>query len=450
MMIFQKALPRRTFLRGIGTTIALPLLDSMVPAFAATRTSAAAPKLRVGYVYVPVGRIMNKWTPKTTGPGFEFTPTLKPLEPFRKQLLVVSGLNIRAADPKPGEAGGNHARPCASFLTGVHPSPGKRLGISIDQVIAKRLGQETPFASLELGLDPVEYHGGDEGQYSGYYQSTISWSNATTPLPAEDNPRKVFERLFGDADSTDPALRARRIHDQRSVLDSIVRRVARLSRDLGTGDRLKLGEYLEAVRDVERRIQNASNVTDAKDIPTTARPAGVPATFTEHAKLMLDLQVLALQSDMTRVTTLMMGHESTNRTFKEVGATDGHHALSHHKGNLEAIASVEKIDLLQSQMFAYYLNKLSNTPDGDGSLLDHSIIMYGSSLSDGNLHVHTDVPILVAGGATGMIKGDRHLRYEGLPLSNLHLAMLDLAGGEQDAYITPYSDATGKLEGLTA
>jgi hypothetical protein len=449
MMIFQKALPRRTFLRGIGTTIALPLLDSMVPAYAATRHTAAAPKLRVGYVYVPVGRIMNKWTPKTTGAGVALTPTLEPLEPFRNQLLVVSGLNIRAADPKPGEAGGNHARPCASFLTGVHPTPGKRLGISIDQVIAKRLGQETPFASLELGLDPVEYHGGDEGAYSGYYQSTISWSNATTPLPAEDNPRKVFERLFGDADSTDPRLRARRIQNQRSVLDSIVRRVARLSHDLPTADRLKLGEYLEAVRDVERRIQNVSK-TDAGETPTAARPAGVPSTFTDHAKLMFDLQVLALQSDMTRVTTLMMGHESTNRTYKELGATDGHHALSHHKGNVEAIATVEKIDLLQSQMFAYYLEKLRNTPDGDGSLLDHSMIMYGSSLSDGNLHVHTDVPILLAGGATGKIKGDRHLRYDGLPLSNLHLAMLDLAGGEQDAYLTPESDATGKLEGLTA
>ena len=243
MMIFQKALPRRTFLRGIGTTIALPLLDSMVPAFAATRTSAAAPKLRVGYVYVPVGRIMNKWTPKATGPEFEFTPTLKPLEPFRKQLVVVSGLNIKAADPKPGEAGGNHARPCASFLTGVHPSPGKRLGISIDQVIAKRLGQDTPFASLELGLDPVEYHGGDEGQYSGYYQSTISWSNATTPLPAEDNPRKVFERLFGDADSTDPGLRARRIQDQsgngddqRGRIGSAIVVSYRNRHGVGTGD----------------------------------------------------------------------------------------------------------------------------------------------------------------------------------------------------------------------
>lgn len=450
MMIFQKALPRRTFLRGLGTTLALPLLDSMVPAFAAVRNSAAAPKLRVGYVYVPVGRIMDKWTPKQVGAGFEFSQTLKPLEPFRNQVLVVSGLNIRAADPKPGEAGGNHARPCASFLTGVHPAPGARLGISIDQVIARKLGQDTPFASLEMGLDPVEYRGGDEGEYSGYYQSTISWSNATTPLPAEDNPRKIFERLFGDTDSTDPAVRARKMQAQRSVLDSIVRRVARLQQDLGPSDRLKLGEYLEAVRDVERRIQNASLSEDGESVPTTSRPAGVPGTFTEHAKLMFDLQLLAVQTDLTRVTTLMMGHESTNRSYREIGTTDGHHALSHHKGNAEAIATVEKIDHLQTQMFAYYLEKLRNTPDGDGSLLDHSMLLLGSSLSDGNMHVHTDVPIVVVGGANGLLKGGRHVKYDGLPLSNLHLAMLDLAGGEKDAYLSPESDATGKLEGLTA
>lgn len=449
MMIFQKALPRRTFIRGLGTTLALPLLDAMVPAYAAVRTTAAAARLRVGYVYLPIGRIMDKWTPAEVGEHFTFSQTLKPLEAFRSQLNVISGLNIRAADPIPGEAGGNHARPCAAFLTGVHPAPGQNLGISIDQVIARHLSTDTPLTSLELGLDPVEFKGGDEGQYSGYYQTTISWSNATTPLPAEDNPRKVFERLFGDADSTDPAVRARRLSDQRSVLDSVLQRVGRLSRQVGPSDRRKLDEYLEAVRDVERRIQNATRDL-AGDVPTATRPAGVPATFSEHAKLMADLQVLALQTDMTRVTTLMMGHESTNRTYKELEATDGHHALSHHKGNPNSIASVEKIDLLQSQVLAYYLGKLQQTQDGESNLLQSSMILCGSSLSDANMHVHTDVPILLVGGANGLIKGGRHLKFDGVPLSNLHVSMLELSGGARDAFLSPGSDATGRLEGLTA
>ena len=449
MMIFKKALPRRTFLRGVGTTLALPLLDSMVPALSAMGRVVAKP-LRVGYVYVPVGRIMNKWTPRTEGADFELTPTLAPFAPFRKQMLVVSGLDVKAAAPQPGAGGGQHARPCAAFLTGVPPKPGAQLGVSVDQVIARELGRDTRFASLELGLDSADVQAADDGAYSGYYQSTISWRSATTPLPTEDNPREVFERLFGDSESTNPELQRRRLEKQRSILDSIMDRVGRLSRDVGATDRLKLNEYLDAVRDVERRIQTADRNGGNTELPEVKRPRGIPAVYSDHAKLMFDMQVLAWQTDMTRVSSLMMGHESSNRVYKEVGAENGHHALSHHKGLAEAIAMVEKIDVLQSQLFAYYLEKLAATPDGDGSLLDHSMLLFGSALSDGNLHQHTDVPIMVVGGANGKLKGGRHLRYKGLPLSNLHLSMLDLAGVEDDLFLGPGSDATGKLEGLTA
>lgn len=448
MMIFKKAMPRRTFLRGVGTSLALPLLDSMVPAMSAMSRSVAKP-LRVGYVYVPVGRIMDKWMPTGEGRAFELSPTLAPFKAFRDQMLVISGLDVKAAAPQPGTGGGQHARPCAAFLTGVPPKPGSQLGISVDQVIARELGRETRFASLELGLDSADVQPADDGQYSGYFQSTISWRSATTPLPTEDNPREVFERLFGDSESTSPALQRRRIAKQRSILDSIMERVSRVSRDVGPADRLKLNEYLEAVRDVERRIEKGGGAA-AEDLPDVKRPRGIPAQYTDHARLMFDMQLLAWQSDMTRVTTLLMGHESSNRVYKEVGAENGHHALSHHKGLKEAIAMVEKIDLLQSELFAYFLEKLRATPDGDGSLLDHSMLLFGSALSDGNLHQHTDVPIMVVGGANGKLKGGRHLRYKGLPLSNLHLSMLDLAGVEGTLYLGPGSDATGKLEGLTA
>jgi hypothetical protein len=451
MMIFGRVLPRRTFLRGLGTTVALPLLDAMVPAFAATRNTAVKPAMRVGYVYVPSGRIMDKWTPKHEGAGFAFSPTLAPLEPFRNQLLVFSGLNIEAADQQPGESGGSHARSCAAFLTGVHPSPGKGLGISVDQVVAKQLGQSTQFASLELGLDPSELGAPADGAYAGYFSSTISWRSATTPLPTEDNPRRLFERLFGDSASANPTGQQRRIEKQRSILDSVTQRVGWLSRKIGPADRVKLNEYLDAIRDTERRVQNAATRTSTfEELPEVTRPEGVPDNYSDHAKLMFDLLVLAWQSDLTRVTSFMMGHEGTNRMFRDVGKSDGHHALTHHKGNVESIAAVEKIDRLQAELFTYLLEKLRSTPDGDGSLLDHSMILYGSALSDGNLHLHRDVPIVLVGGANGKIKGGRHLRFQGPPLSNLHLAMLDLAGVEEQPFISEESDATGKLEGLTA
>ncbi len=445
--IFKKAIPRRTFLLGAGATLALPLLDSMIPALAA----APEPVVRVGYVYLPLGRIMRNWTPKTEGPGFEMTPTLEPLTAFRDQLLVISGLNIKAADPRPGEGGGNHARPCATYLTGIHPRARKAdAGISVDQIIAGEFSKHTQLASLELGLDPAEYVGEADGTYAGYFRSTISWRNGTIPLPTEDNPRRVFERMFGDSDSTNPEERIRRISRQRSILDAVMGRVDHLMAALGPSDGRKITEYLDAVRDVERRIQVAETTASSSgEPPAMARPAGIPSTYAEHAGLMFDLMLLAYQTDLTRVIAFMMGHEGTNRPYREIGAHDGHHSLSHHKEDPETVAIVEKIDLYQSQLLAGFLGKLRATPDGGGSLLDHSMLVCGSALSDANRHVHNDVPIALAGGGAGKIKGGRHLVYRGLPLSNLHLATLDMLGIPDSTFLIPNdSDATGKLEGL--
>ncbi|MCZ6750645.1 MAG: DUF1552 domain-containing protein [Acidobacteria bacterium] len=456
MMIFKKAIPRRTFLRGAGTVLALPLLDSMIPALTAAGSTAAKPVLRLGYVYMPIGRIMDKWLPVTEGASYETTPTLEPLAPFRDQSLLLSGLNIKAADPWPGERGGTHARPAAAYLTGVHPAPNKSLGISVDQVVAKETGKHTQLASLELGLDPAEFAGGNEADYSGYYRSTIAWGGPLTPLPTENNPRKVFERLFGDTDSTDPAELLRRIKRQSSILDSVTRRAARMMRAVGSSDRYKLTEYLDAIRDIERRIQvaeksaSAGEQTSAQDPSAMERPAGIPKTYAEHAKLIFDLMLLAYQTDLTRVITFMMGHEGTNRTYREIGAHDGHHSLSHHKNIAESIAMVEQIDRYQSEMIAYFLEKMRSTSEGDGSLLDHSMIICGSALSDGNLHLHNDVPTLLVGGGVGQLKGGRHIRYPGLPFSNLHLAVLDMFGVSEKGYLSKGSDATGKLEGLSA
>ena len=455
MMIFKKAIPRRTFLRGVGATIALPLLDGMIPAFASARQTGAKAPIRLSTVFVPNGRIMAKWTPATVGTGFEITPTLAPLAPFRDQMTVLTGLNIKAADPVGNEPGGVHARPCASFLTGIHPKPGGAVGVSMDQLVAKHYGDQTQLASLELGLDSPEI-ASDDGDYAAYYMNTISWRSGTTPLPNEINPRAAFERMFGDSNSTDPAERLRQVQRQRSILDSVSQGVARLMSGVGPTDQHKLAEYLDAIRDIERRIQVAEKAsteeqTSSEGKSTMERPVGIPALYSEHAKLMFDLQVVAFQTDLTRVISFMMGREQTDRPFREIGIGDGHHPLSHHKEVAATIAMVEQIDLFQSKLFSYYVDKMRSTPDGDGTLLDHSIILFGSSLSNGNFHIHNNVPILVMGNGGGQIKGGRHLKYEGQTLSNLHLALMDLLGVPSEDFIdSKYSDATTKLEGLTS
>ena len=445
-MIFKKAIPRRTFLQGIGTSLALPLLDSMVPALAAAGQTAAKPTLRAGIVYVPNGMIMARWTPHTAGSHFEMTPILEPLAPFRDRLLVLSGLAANSGRAFEGEGSGDHARASVAFMSGVHPKKTEgsdlRAGISFDQVAAKELGKHTQLASLEVALDANEVVGTCDVGYSCAYSNTLSWRSPTTPVPMENRPRAIFERLFGDRDSTDPEERRDRIRKDRSILDFVLDDVARLTPELGARDRAKLGEYLDAVRDVERRIQIAEKQS-SRELPTLDRPGGIPPTFTEHCKLTIDLQVLAFQSDLTRVIAFMMGREQNTRVYDELGFTDAYHPLSHHQNDPTKITKVTQIDILHTQMLAYYLERLRSTADGEGSLLDHSMIVYGSALSDGNLHMHNNLPVLLLGGGAGSIKGGRHIRYpEDTPLTNLFLTLLD----KLEVPAQNLGDSTGRLQ----
>ena len=448
MIVTKQHLPRRTFLRGLGVTLALPMLDSMVPAFGGARASAAQAVRRLGVVYVPNGMFMPNWTPANESGVLDVTETLQSLAPFRDRMLMVSGLCSEEGIARPGEGAGDHARAAGAFLTGVHPKKTEghdiRAGISMDQVAARVLGQETQLASLELSLESAERAGSCDPGYSCAYANTLCWSSPTTPLPMASDPRAVFERLFGTSGTTDPAawLAARR-HD-RSLLDMVTAKVARLSRELGPRDRVKLSEYLEAVRDVERRIQMAEQQT-TRELPAMDQPAGVPDSFEEHAKLMFDLQVLAYQADLTRVITFMMGHETSNRAYPEIGVPDSHHALSHHGGDKALIERLKKVDGYLTTMFAYYVNRLASTPDGDGSLLDSVMILFGSGMSDGNRHNHHDLPTLLVGGGAGAITGGRHIRVApDTPNANLFLTMLDTLGVPTETM----GDSTGRLDWL--
>lgn len=447
MIVMKKSLPRRTFLRGVGTTLALPLLDAMVPAFAATRNTPAKPAIRMGFVYVPNGIIMNRWTPAGEGAAFEFTPIMKPLEPFRQNLLVLNGLAQINGQPL-GDGPGDHARAGATFLTGVHPKKTEgadiHAGISADQIAARELGKSTQLASLEIGLEAPGMVGNCDSGYSCAYTNTISWRTPTSPMPMEVNPRAVFERLFGDGESTDAASRLARAKEDRSILDFVRSDVARLQPGLGVRDRSKLTEYLDAIRDIERRIQlaEAQNV----QLPVMERPIGVPDSFDEHCKLMMDLEVIAFQADLTRVISFMMAREGSNRSYRSIGVADGHHSVTHHQNDKEKIEKVAKINTHHVQMFAYLLDKLRSTPDGDGNLLDHSMIVYGSSIADGNAHTHVDLPIVLAGGGAGQIKGGRSIRYpKNTPMTNLLLTMLDKVGVPAEKI----GDSTGEVTHLS-
>ncbi|MEX2260834.1 MAG: DUF1552 domain-containing protein [Bryobacteraceae bacterium] len=448
MIVTKKSLPRRTFLRGLSTSIALPLLDSMVPAMAAPGTNPAKPVIRMGFVYHATGMIMNRWTPAAEGTAFEFPATMKPLEPFRDRLIVMSGLaqvNGRAL----GDGPGDHARGGAVFLTGVHPKKtegvGIHCGISADQIAAKELGKHTQLASLELGTETASLAGGCDSGYSCAYTNTISWRDATTPLPLEVDPRRVFERLFGEGDSNDPAARRARLAEQRSILDYVAGSIDRMETRLGPGDRNKLTQYLEAIRDIERRIQKAELQSAALQVPSMERPASIPDSFEEHAKLMIDLQVLALQTDLTRVISWVPAREGSNRSYRSIGISDGHHSITHHQNDPEKVDNVAKIDAHLVQNFAYLLDKLKSTPDGEGSLLDHAMIVYGSGTADGNRHTHHDLPVVVAGGGAGQLKGGRHIRFpQETPLNNLFLNLLERAGVRSEKF----GDATGYLTGV--
>ena len=450
MMITKKSLPRRTFLRGVGASLALPLLDGMVPAFAAVRKTAAAARPRLFTGYVPNGVIMDAWTPATEGARFDLPATLEPLAPFKAQLVVVSGLADAPAFPLPGEGTGDHVRAAATFLTGVHPKKTEgadiRGGTSMDQIAARVLGTDTVLTSLELSLDPNELIGACEAGWSCAYSNTLSWSNATTPLPMENQPRAVFERLFGDASDTTPEARRARLREDRSILDSLVHEVADFQRSLGPTDHDKITQYLEAIRDIERRIQ-LGEAQSARELPELARPTGgIPDTFAEHARLMFDLQVLALQADLTRVITFMMSREVSPRTYPELDIPDPHHGLSHHQNRPEQMAKLARVNRHHIEQLAYFMDRLQATPDGDGTLLDQVMIQYGCGISDGNQHLHVNLPILVAGGGAGTLTGGRHLRVaEDTPLTNLHLSLLEKLGAPTERL----GDSTGTVKHLS-
>ena len=449
MFISQKHIPRRTVLRGLGASLALPLLDGMVPAYAALRRTAASPVRRLGAFYVPNGMEMRAWTPTGAGREFELSPILRPLAPFRNQLNVLTGLADKVAVPRPGEGIGDHARASATFLTGVHVRKTEgldiRAGVSMDQIAARALGAETQLASLELGVDSVETLGACDAGYSCAYTNTIAWRTATTPLPMENDPRAVFERLFGSTDSTDAAARLARIRQDRSVLDYVGDRAADLQRTLGPGDRTKLEQYFDAVRDVERRIGMAEEQSD-REIPRFDQPVGIPDTFEAHSRLMFDLLALAYQTDLTRVGTFMLSREVSGRAYPEIGVPDAHHACSHHQNDPAKLEKLAKINTFHMQQFAYFLGKLQSTPDGDGTLLDHSVLIYGSGISDGNIHFHMDLPVVVAGGGGGTLKGGRHLRYANdTPLTNLYVSVL----GKLGVPVEQFGDSTGRLPYLS-
>ncbi|HYL36032.1 MAG TPA: DUF1552 domain-containing protein [Bryobacteraceae bacterium] len=448
MIIAKRALPRRTILRGIGTTLALPLLDAMVPALTAAAQTAAKPVRRLGVVYIPNGMVMQKWTPSSDGVGFEMPETLKPLEPFRSKMLVLSGLNNT---PPPLDSGaGVHARASTRFLTAVPPkrsdTSAVEAAISIDQLAARMLGSETQLASLEVAIEGRDLAGSCDIGFSCAYTNTISWRGPTTPLPMENDPRAVFERLFGGSESTDRAARLARLQANRSILDSVSSRIGDFQRRIGSRDRAKLAEYLDAVRDIERRIQNAEQQS-ARELPVVEQPPGIPASFEAHARLMFDLQLLAYQTDLTRVITFMMGRELSGRTFPQIGVVESHHATSHHQNDPVKLANLQKIKAHHAELFAYYVEKLNATPDGDGSLLDHMMILFGAGMSDSNAHSGNNLPVTIVGGGSGSIRGGRHLKYPpGTPMGNLLLAMLDKLGVPG---VERIGDSTRRLEHLS-
>ena len=442
MMITKKALPRRTFLRGIGATVALPLLDAMVPAVTALARSAAVPVRRLGFVYMPMGCDLARWTP-AAGHGRlgELSPTLRSLAPVVDHLTVVSNLELKNAYP------GTHATSNAAFLSAAKAkwteSTDYQLGTTVDQLAARAIGQQTLLPSLELSMDLLQTVGQCDNGYACVYQNNLSWSSPTTPLPAEAHPRIVFERLFGDGGST--ADRRAALRRRASLLDSVRDDISRLQKQLGPEDRGRVGQYLETVREVERRIQKAEAQTADDPLPDLDRPVGVPASYADHARLMFDLQVLALQGDVTRVITFQLARETSNRTYPEIGVADPHHPLTHHGNDPDKVARMAKINAFHVSLFAYYLEKLHATREGEGSLLDHGLFLYGSGMGNPNVHDHVNLPIVVAGGGAGRVKGARHIRYaEPTPLANLHLTLLERVGVKMDAF----ADSKGKVDEL--
>ena len=441
MIITKKALPRRTFLRGMNAALALPLLDAMIPAATALAETPAKPVRRLGFVFMPMGCDASRWTPPGEGTLDELSPILSSLEPVKEHVTAITNLELRNAYP------GSHATSNSAFLSAAKAklteSTDYYLGTTVDQVAAQQIGQETQLPSLELAMDLLQTVGQCDNGYACVYQNNLSWSSPTTPLPAEAHPRIVFERLFGAGGN--PAERRAALRKRASLLDWVNEDIARLKRQLGPADRVKVNEYLDTVREVERRIQKAEADAVDNPMPDLDRPMGVPDSFAEHARLMFDLQILAFQGDVTRVITFQLARETSNRTYPEIGVSDPHHPLSHHGNDPEKIARMAKINEFHVSLFAEFLVKMKDTPDGNGSLLDHSLYLYGSGIGNPNVHDHTNLPILVAGGAAGGMKGGRHIRYDKpVPLANLHLTLLDKVGVHLDAF----ADSQGKVDEL--
>lgn len=450
MIITGKHLHRRTFLRGAGAAIALPFLDAMKPALAnPARTAASKAPVRLAFTYIPNGVTMRDWKLGSTGAGFEFSKILKPLEPFRENLFVLSGLDHRNADPL-GDGGGDHARAGACFLTGVHPRKTSgadiQAGISVDQIAARKFESVTRIPSLELGCEDSRTVGNCDSGYSCAYTNSISWRGPKTPMPPETNPRIAFERLFGDEDfSASPEVRARRAAQRKSILDVVNGRAKALAADVGAADRRKLDEYLTGIRELERRIEMAEK-DERKFKPNMEKPAGIPVAFADYVKVMFDLQVLAFQADLTRVSTLIFGREASVRTYPEVGVNDPHHPLSHHRNIPENLDKLTKINVFHAGLFAYFLDRLKNTPEGDSNLLDRSMLVYGSAICDGNSHSHDNLPIVLAGAGAGKLRPGRHIAYpKGTPMTNLYLTLLE----HLDVPTEKLGDSNGKLEHLT-
>lgn len=441
-MITGKHLSRRTLLRGVGTAIALPLLDSMTPAFAA-RAGGKQP-IRMAISYVPNGIVMKDWTPAADGAAFEFTRILKPLEAHRDHLLVLTNLAQHNGEAL-GDGPGDHARAAASFLTGAHPHKTAgadiSVGVSVDQVAAQRIGGQTRFASLELACEDGRMAGNCDSGYSCAYSNSISWRTPSTPNPPEVNPRLVFERLFGANAAEDGATRAKRARYNKSILDFVLDDAHRLEGGLGSTDRRKLDEYLSAIRDIEQRIAGAEK-DNTGFVPTIDKPSGVPVDYSEYTRLMFDLQVLALQADLTRISTFMMAREGSNRAYREIHVPEAHHSITHHRNEPDLIEKVTQVNCYHMEQFAYFLGKLKGIADADGTLLDHTMVLYGSGLSDGNHHSHVELPIVLAGGRAAGFKGGRHVQYANkTPLNNLYLTMLDRMGVPAETL----GDSTGKV-----
>ena len=443
--ISKKHLSRRTFLQGVGTTMSLPLLEAMVPASTALAQTAARPQVRLGLCFIPHGAVMNQWTPATDG-ALQLSPTLSPLAPFKDQVVVLSNLAHAMAGPQgPGDNGGDHTRCPAVFLNGVHPKRTDgadiQAGTTIDQMAAAKIGQDTLLPSLELAVEDYSgLVGSCDVGFSCTYMNTISWRSPTSPMPMEINPRVVFDRMFGDGATAQE--RMQRIERQRSILDAVTGQIRRLQGELGPRDRNRVADYLDTVREIERRIQLAEKQAANPNLEVPESPTGIPDDHEEHTKLMFDLMAIAFQADITRISTFMMAREVSYRTFPKIGISEAFHPASHHQNNPQRLEQLAKINTFHVQQVAHLMARLKATPDGDGTLFDNSLILYGSAMSNSNVHDHAPLPVLVAGGAGGKMKGGRHITYKpGTPMSNLLVSILNKAGVEQEKV----GDSTGML-----